>query len=88
LRASLAPTRNDRDDISIDFTVATIAVDVTWNTSMIRFFVRGAPTRIHSADAREARSSRADRRIAGSTPDYVARPPIQAADVSNSRKNC
>jgi hypothetical protein len=68
LRASLATTRDDRDDISIDFTVATIAVDVTWSTSTIRFVVRDAPTRIHSADAREARSSHADGCVAAGIP--------------------
>ena len=54
---------------------------------MIRFFVRGAPTQIHSADAREARSSRADGYVAGITPGNLARSPIQAVDVSSSCQN-
>jgi hypothetical protein len=55
LRAALATTRDDRDDISIDFAVAALAADVTWNTSSIVFFMRRAPTRILSGDACEAR---------------------------------
>jgi hypothetical protein len=60
LRTSRATTTDDRRDVLIVFTVAARAVDVTQNTSSIRFFVRRAPTRIHSPDARNARSSRID----------------------------